>query len=363
MISLIYSRLRFVRDGHFCIAGQNEPAFESDVRYLYYYSDRSFGEDANGYYLLGESEKWYYASCENANAEMRPYLADNGRVCYALRQFCPKTEAHRKDTVVLTNGSRTKDLSISWTLGEPYLVSSSQVPDYHYLKENGIALVTIRNFDQDYESTLQEFVRMGADLRDAELIIVDARSNSGGSDYFITDWLKNYTGEELEQKTIVSNWGTAMYKGSGVGSKLGEEFAVFKTGDKDYELFQGKVLENSTPILLLTDNMSGSSGESIVTYCRTLDNCLVIGGSTRGAQLVGNVRGWTLPNSGIGFQFGQAFHFIYNMENVEGKGYEPDLWCNPKTALQSVLNMVERYDLGSAEGVAALRAQLPGILK
>lgn len=99
-----------------------------------------------------------------------------------------------------------------------------------------------------------------------------------------------------------------------------------------------------------------------MTYCRTLDNCLVIGGPTRGAQLVGNVRGWTLPNSGIGFQFGQSFHFIYNMENVDGKGYEPDLWCDPKTSLQAVLSMVERYDLGSAEGVAALRAQLPNIL-
>lgn len=36
---------------------------------------------------------------------------------------------------------------------------------------------------------------------------------------------------------------------------LGEEFAAFRTGDKDYELFQGKLLENSTPILLLTDSM------------------------------------------------------------------------------------------------------------
>ena len=53
---------------------------------------------------------------------------------------------------------------------------------------------------------------------------------------------------------------------------------------------------------------------------------------------------------------------FYSMENVEGKGYAPDLWCNPKTSLQSVLNMVERYDLGSDEGVAALRAQLPNIL-
>lgn len=209
---------------------------------------------------------------------------------------------------------------------------------------------------------MDEFVRTGSDLKNAKLIIIDARSNSGGDEDFIKNWLKSYTGEEPEQKTIISNWGTAMFDRTQAYADLGEEFAAFRTGDKDYELFQGKLLENSTPILLLTDSMSGSAGESIVTYCRTLDNCLVIGGPTRGAQMVGNVRGWTLPNSGIGFQFGQALHFIYSMENVEGKGYAPDLWCNPKTSLQSVLNMVERYDLGSAEGVAALRAQLPNIL-
>ena len=362
LISLMYSNLLFVRDGHFCIAGRYEPAYESSVQYLYYYSDRSFGKDENGYYLLGQGEKWYYTSCGNANVEMQPYLEKSGRVCYSLRQFCPATAAHAADIITLTKGGETKTVSLTWTQSESYLEDGSQVPDYHYLKSNGIALITIRRFDWNREDTMNEFVRTGSDLKDAKLIVIDARSNSGGDDQFVTEWLKNYTGEKPEQKTIVSNWGTAMYKNSGVGSKLGEEFAVFKTGDRDYELFQGKVLENSTPFLLLTDNMSGSSGESIVTYCRTLDNCLVIGGSTRGAQLVGNVRGWMLPNSAIGFQFGQALHFIYSMENVEGKGYEPDLWCNPKTSLQSVLNMVERYDLGSAEGVSALRAQLPNIL-
>ena len=362
LISLMYSNLLFVRDGHFCIAGRYEPAYESSVQYLYYYSDRSFDKDENGYYLLGQGEKWYYTSCGNANAEMQPYLEKNGRVCYSLRQFCPATAAHAADIITLTKGGETKTVSLTWTQSESYLEDGSQVPDYHYLKSNGIALITIRRFDWNREDTMNEFVRTGSDLKDAKLIVIDARSNSGGDDQFVTEWLKNYTGEKPEQKTIVSNWGTAMYKNSGVGSKLGEEFAVFKTGDRDYELFQGKVLENSTPFLLLTDNMSGSSGESIVTYCRTLDNCLVIGGSTRGAQLGGNVRGWMLPNSAIGFQFGQALHFIYSMENVEGKGYEPDLWCNPKTSLQSVLNMVERYDLGSAEGVSALRAQLPNIL-
>ena len=362
LISLMYSNLLFVRDGHFCIAGRYEPAYESSVQYLYYYSDRSFGKDTNGYYLLGESEKWYYTSCGNANAEMQPYLEKSGRVCYSLRQFCPATAAHTTDIITLTKGGETKTVSLTWSLSQSYLEDGSQVPDYHYLKSNGIALITIRRFDWNREDTMNEFVRNGSDLKNAKLIIIDARSNSGGDEDFIKNWLKSYTGEEPEQKTIISNWGTAMFDRTQAYADLGEEFAAFRTGDKDYELFQGKLLANSTPILLLTDSMSGSAGESIVTYCRTLDNCLVIGGPTRGAQLVGNVRGWTLPNSGIGFQFGQALHFIYSMENVEGKGYAPDLWCNPKTSLQSVLNMVERYGPGSDEGVAALRAQLPNIL-
>ena len=362
LISLMYSNLLFVRDGHFCIAGRYEPAYESSVQYLYYYSDRSFGKDTNGYYLLGESEKWYYTSCGNANAEMQPYLEKSGRVCYSLRQFCPATAAHTTDIITLTKGGETKTVSLTWSLSQSYLEDGSQVPDYHYLKSNGIALITIRRFDWNREDTMNEFVRTGSDLKNAKLIIIDARSNSGGDEDFIKNWLKSYTGEEPEQKTIISNWGTAMFDRTQAYADLGEEFAAFRTGDKDYELFQGKLLENSTPILLLTDSMSGSAGESIVTYCRTLDNCLVIGSPTRGAQLVGNVRGWTLPNSGIGFQFGQALHFIYSMENVEGKGYAPDLWCNPKTSLQSVLNMVERYGPGSDEGVAALRAQLPNIL-
>lgn len=362
LISLMYSNLLFVRDGHFYIAGRYEPAYESSVQYLYYYSDRSFGKDANGYYLLGESEKWYYTSCGNANAEMQPYLEKSGRVCYSLRQFCPATAAHTTDIITLTKGGETKTVSLTWSLSQSYLEDGSQVPDYHYLKSNGIALITIRRFDWNREDIMNEFVRTGSDLKNAKLIIIDARSNSGGDEDFIKNWLKSYTGEEPEQKTIISNWGTAMFDRTQAYADLGEEFAAFRTGDKDYELFQGKLLANSTPILLLTDSMSGSAGESIVTYCRTLDNCLVIGSPTRGAQLVGNVRGWTLPNSGIGFQFGQALHFIYSMENVEGKGYAPDLWCNPKTSLQSVLNMVERYDLGSDEGVAALRAQLPNIL-
>lgn len=108
LVSLIYSHLLFVRDGHFSIAGRYEPAFEKSVQYLYYYSGQSFGKDESGYYLLWENEKWYYTSCGNANVEMKPYLDGSGRVCYSLRQFCPATAAHTADSITLTKGAETK---------------------------------------------------------------------------------------------------------------------------------------------------------------------------------------------------------------------------------------------------------------
>ena len=47
LISLIYSHLLFVRDGHFSIAGRYEPAFEKSVQYLYYWYKISIVPEAD----------------------------------------------------------------------------------------------------------------------------------------------------------------------------------------------------------------------------------------------------------------------------------------------------------------------------
>ena len=38
---------------------------------------------------------------------------------------------------------------------------------------------------------MDEFVRTGSDLKNAKLIIIDARSNNGGDEDFIKNWLKS----------------------------------------------------------------------------------------------------------------------------------------------------------------------------
>ena len=65
-----------------------------------------------------------------------------------------------------------------------------------------------------------------------------------------------------------------------------------------------------------------------------------------------------LPNSGTQFWFGLGLSFCGTIKPVDGIGYEPDVWCNGKTALDSVLNMIIRYGLAEQSAVNALRQQL-----
>ena len=109
LVSLIYSHLLFVRDGHFSIAGRYEPAFEKTRSVsLLLQRSKALARMKAGTICWGKSEKWYYTSCGNANVEMKPYLDGSGRVCYSLRQFCPATAVHTADSITLTKGAETK---------------------------------------------------------------------------------------------------------------------------------------------------------------------------------------------------------------------------------------------------------------
>ncbi len=113
--------------------------------------------------------------------------------------------------------------------------------------------------------------------------------------------------------------------------------------------FPRGLAENDVPVIVLMDDLCGSAGESALNYIRTLDNVLVVGSNSSGYQLCGNAYGYCLPNSGIWACFGTGLQYNFKAENVDFKGYEPDVWCDPKTALQSVLNMMVRGGLCTAD--------------
>lgn len=356
----INTALQFVQDAHFAIRPGEENVKQQKAWYSYIGTEQSFFKDDSGYYRMIDGEKWYVDSLSNKSCEMSPVLRANGSLGYAPTLLC-HGKAGSSDTITLRNGDGvTRTDKIVWKANESLLDDTWDRSSacYRYLEENGILYLSIRLFDSRCfaDTVLPEYAASGSKAKNCKLVIYDLRSNGGGDDRYARTWTQNFTGaKSVEPKVAAGN------RGSKLGNAAG--FNWMSVGIFDGGVSRGNWLPNDIPVIVLMDSRCGSSGESALTFAKTMDNVIVIGSNSAGYQLCGNVYDYSLPCTGITACFGVSLSFYGSMDNVDYKGYEPDLWCNPKTALQSVLNMVERYDLGSAEGVAALRAQLPEILK
>ena len=333
---ILHENMLFVRDGHFNVYG-SPPIVQETVRYEYFYCQgQEYAKDENGYYKTASGEKWYYESCSHPSVTMQFTLTDSGKLVYSPVLFCPVTETNGSDTVTLRCGDKVAKETVHWVLQTAYADTPSDAPNIRFLEENNIVYTAIRNSNGRYDDLMTEFEETGLAAKGAELVILDIRSHGGGGDGYARNWIKNFTGHEMELKQVFSVR----------RSKLDDEY----NGAPEfvYSVFDGAFIENDVPVIVLVDDNCGSSGESMLLGAKTINNVLVIGSNSGGYQVCGNRMSFSLPNSGIGFSFGASLQFGNSITNVDGVGHMPDVWCNPETALEAVLNMVKEYDLVDA---------------
>lgn len=350
----------FLRDAHGSVGNRR---YEKDLRWEYFYTDQYFAQDSDGYYQYRGGEKWYLESFADSAVKIEPSLTGDGELLYSPVLFCTLAEMKDSTMTLKNTAGQKQEVALNWILSEPF-AQSYHTPDYKLLEENGIAYLSIRCFDHQYKDReLAQFVASGKEVKDAELIIFDIRANGGGGDEFAAQWVKNFCGTS-PQYTIaftnqVSRLHNAWLADNGFATESG------KPGVYREYLAVGKQIPNRIPIIVLVDDACGSSGESMLNDLRCLDNVLIVGSNSAGYQLCGNQMSMCLPHSNIPFSFGASLEFAFTDENVDFKGYEPDVWCNPKTAFPAVLAMLERCGLAEESTVAALRekkAYLPGVL-
>ena len=217
--------------------------------------------------------------------------------------------------------------------------------EYHYLEENGIAYISVSSFhDQGANAAVyEEFVRTGAQMRDCKAIIFDLRSNGGGNGASMYRWVESFTGiypelreARAERKSILnSGYTQSVYEGIRIG--------------------RGSWISNNIPIIVLMNDACGSAGESALNLLRGMENVLVVGSNSAGYQLGGNAEVITLPNTGITAQIGTQLRFMFEVENVDLKGYEPDVWCDPDQALGAAMNLLVKNGLTTEETVQSLQ--------
>ena len=347
--ALLRNALQILKDGH-CRIQHASVTEQPENKYQFYYCGESFSKDESGYYRMIGGEKWYYAGCAANAAEMAPYLGGDGAIVYSPVVWCPATQLTAADTLTLRCGTKTQTTAIQWTQATPYAINPIHDEICEVLEEQGILYFSMRSFHNQDQTVTQRFVSTADAAKRAKLVIVDLRSNGGGADGAIRDWMSRFTGsgkKELAYPLMFSSRFSQLAHGPNG-----------KTSGYELSLMPGTFWPNDVPVIVLVDNNCGSAGESALNALKTLDNVLVVGGNSGGYQLCGNQMEFTLPNTGMQFSLGYSLQFAFRLENVDGKGYAPDIWCDPAHALDCVLAMLERYDLASDDTVNTLRQRL-----
>ncbi|MCL2415668.1 MAG: S41 family peptidase, partial [Defluviitaleaceae bacterium] len=104
--------------------------------------------------------------------------------------------------------------------------------------------------------------------------------------------------------------------------------------------FSDELIPNDKLIIMLTDRLAGSAGESFVDLMFSMENTLVMGQNTGGVlNTDGRYSNLSLPNSGILFGLGRAVILHPEGHLIEGVGIAPDIWVRGD-ALQAALALI-----------------------
>ncbi|MBO4429072.1 MAG: hypothetical protein J5832_03860, partial [Clostridia bacterium] len=332
--------------------------FTTQYRYTYYYCEgQYYALDDGGYYKLINGEKWYYVSCDNDIVKMQPTMMTNGNIAYSLVRFCPIADENGQalpntNKIILRNGNTEKKQVVKWIKNKSY--GYVEGADYKFIQDSGITYISQRGFKfsgDEYTQALNEYLEAGRQSRGSKVIIFDFRSNSGGgSDDLYESFVKGITDADIEFRQFHAIRWNALAKQ--YSTPLGEErFDVVRNDS-------GHVTKNDIPIIILVDEACGSGGDEIFCVTRTLENVIVIG-SNNGGYYINDVQQYNLPNSGIAFDMGGRFWLHYSMENLDGIGSKPDIWCNPVDALNIALELIVNEGLTTREDVDSISDKLP----
>ena len=329
----------FLQDAHVGIGSVDRGL---DLEYEYYYcADQNYCADDTGFYKTASGTKWYFSAFSDPRVSMERTLTADGEIVYSPVLLCPVPDVTDCTVTLKNDAGATKTEQISWIRNESYWGTYYGDVGYNFVKEDGVAYISLRSCDNYYSETLFEYAASGSDTRDASLIIFDIRGNGGGSELYSMDWVTNFIG----YSPALPLAGGTRY--SVLRTATGFDDGQIAPGTFENYRISGRWIENNIPIIVLVDEYVASAGESTLNYLRAMDNVTVVGSNTTGAQLCGNVMDLFLPNSGTHFRFGSGIGFQYDTSNKDFRGYEPDIWCNPKDSLDAVMKMVERYDIAA----------------
>lgn len=356
-IDLLVRHLDFINDGHFQIAHQSLRQRQS----MYMNYEKKFFRDSEGYYLTTNNVVEYikYINGQNPTQYLHPSLNEEGEIIYriGLLEYQDTEEILIELTLESDNSTRTMDLELSQ-------FSNANVGGTNYERTSidGIPVVALRSFN--YPEDIEEFVRDAKTLKNEDAIIIDFRSNIGGSGLHNREWLDAFFSGSYEMPPFVAarlNTATVFNLGlnywphviEDFNEKIlvdyTEQFQSFERGWPEIG-FTGSTAQISSKVnvVVLMDSRTGSAAETLITLLREAENVVLLGTNSAGATLIANPVPFSLPHSFVGVTIGGIIRMEVDLDsksfiNREGVGYLPDYWVDPDKALELAVKFIKNY--------------------
>lgn len=357
---LLHQHLGFIQDGHFAIAGR--PTCRRHTLYAHF--DLEFEEHDGRFYERHNPGRWAVAVEGNSPSTwMKASISPDGEVVYCLGTLSDADSA----ICVELEWSDGSSESV-WRMSADYVPLDG--PAYEFQRIDGIPVATSRSLAAlpDTTAQLDALVRDAAGLSGEPALILDLRSNVGGSSWYAQEWVTRFSGAavcpvrfhaQLTAKTAAAMFENTMSsmgmdwvtlremlpeEDSGnypdVSSWLASTADPARPGWSKVLATDGVRAENDTMLVVLIDSYVSSAGEDFIEYLRQLENVVLVGTNTWGAMLAGNVGICLLPNSKLVLQCGTKISLTEDLANRDGLGYMPDLWVRPEQALERAVSYV-----------------------
>lgn len=343
-----------IQDCHFTIDNTNFARFYS-YRFYYYSEKVIFDKDESGYYTLRAENKYYLdkVNGEIPDKYMKETIAPNGRFAYVIGISSKNKISDTKIQIILSRAGKTWQKILTLNPAKTnYIEEDDKTTGYRRYKDGGITVIENRRLTRlnHNDLELKKLVSDASSLKKEKTFIFDIRYNAGGSDGYVTGWLRNYIGEPIYgysaiNATLRSN---TVYNSTEIKEKESYE-AYLKEGELPgwYDIGYGEFTPTASDnlIFVLTDPWVASSGESYVSYLREIENTILVGLNTAGMRTIGNARGICLPYSRTYLYCGISLFLPSDLSEFEGRGYQPDLWVEPSLCKERVIKFIKYYGL------------------
>lgn len=350
--NIIKNNLSFIEDCHLLI--DNEEVFStsnyfSSRKYDFYYSQ--------GYYTLIDGEQYYLKSIDknSPNKYMKPSINEEGIQVYNIGTMSTTNNVNIPIDIVLESKSNTLELNIS--LFEFIASKEKYNKSYDLYYSDGIPILKLYSLTKSNpkDDSLDQFIYDAKKLKDEDILVIDLRSNLGGNCVPVAHWFKNFTGKNLKEGIISSGlyndlvlelsrlkFENRTFDTEYMNNLCIEQLDSYKNksfypgwSKTEYELPNTSDLQNE--FFVLVDNRTSSAAERFLYSLMTFDNVTIVGTNTKGAFISGNPLSFNLPNSNLRFTVPHKLFMFPDFENIDGKGFQPDLWIKPEYSLDNIL--------------------------